>query len=171
MILDQGVTITEDNPYKICFVCLGNICRSPTAEGIFQNFVNKRGLQAYFEVDSAGTSAYHSGDSADENAQEIARQNDVKLHSKSRQLKSFDLNYFDLIIVMDAENDANVKTLDKAGEYGNKIRLMRAFDPEPGNNDVPDPYFGGIEGFKNVFGILHRSCKKLLNELTKQIEK
>lgn len=169
MALEQARQITNAEPFKICFVCLGNICRSPTAEGIFQDLVNKRELQSYFEVDSAGTSAYHLGETADENAQKIARKNDVELLSKARRLESFDLDYFDLIVAMDLENYSNIKELDKTKEDRDKIVLMRVFDPEPDDKEVPDPYFGGIEGFENVFDILHRSCDNLLDELSKKI--
>lgn len=164
------VKITRDKPLKICFVCLGNICRSPTAEGIFQHLVNERELQPYFEIDSAGTSAYHTGEGANSKAQKIARRHNVKIHSKARRFESFDLGYFDLIIAMDRENFANIQQLDKKKNYGDKIVLLREFDESPDNGQVPDPYYGGMDGFKNVFDIVHRSCRALLIDLEKQID-
>ncbi len=163
------VIITTENPFKICFVCLGNICRSPTAEGIFQHLVNKRELQPYFEIDSAGTSAYHTGESANRNAQKIAQHHEVKLHSKARRFERFDLEYFDLIIAMDKENFANIGQLDAENSYAEKIMLLREFDKSPEDKQVPDPYSGGIDGFENVFNIVHRCCISLLDELEKQI--
>ncbi len=167
----EEIKITKEDPFKICFVCLGNICRSPTAEGIFQHLVNERSLQSYFEIDSAGTSAYHIGESADSNAQKVAAKNSIELLSKARRFEQFDLSYFDLIIAMDLENFSNLKQLDEDGSYGDKIKLLREFDETPEDKQVPDPYFGGIEGFENVFQIVHRSCEKLLDKLKKHIEK
>ncbi|HET6527759.1 MAG TPA: low molecular weight protein-tyrosine-phosphatase [Balneolaceae bacterium] len=170
MNLTIETDITTENPFKICFVCLGNICRSPTAEGIFQHLVNERGLQAYFEVDSAGTSAYHSGQSANQNSQRTANKYGITLHSKARQFKTFDLDYFDLILAMDNQNLANINRLTN-DKHGQKVRPLRAFDPDPEHGEVPDPYAGGREGFENVFKIVKRSCEHLLDELETHIQK
>src|SRR5699024_6178917 len=150
--------ITSDKPFKICFVCLGNICRSPTAEGVFQHLVNERELQAYFEIDSAGTSAYHIGQPANQNSQRTANKYGVDLPSKARQLKPFDIGYFDLIIAMDNQNLANINRLVSDHAHTDKIRSMREFDPRPEHGEVPDPYAGGMEGFENVYEIINRSC-------------
>ncbi len=163
-------TITKENPYKICFVCLGNICRSPTAEGIFQHLVNKRGLQPYFFVDSAGTSAYHIGEPANSKSQWVANQQGVKLHSKARRFNAADLEEFDLILAMDSENYTNIKRLDRDGLFTEKIKMMREFGPQPDEMDVPDPYYGGMDGFQNVFDVLMRSSVNLLDELEGMIE-
>ncbi len=133
--------------------------------------MNERGLQAYFEIDSAGTSAYHEGHSADSNAQKVARQHDVELLSTARRFELFDLNYFDLVVAMDLENVSNIKHLDEAEKYHHKIVLLREFDTEPQDKQVPDPYYGGMKGFKNVFDIVKRSCEKLLDELESLIAK
>ena len=162
--------ITKENPYKICFVCLGNICRSPTAEGIFQHLVNQRGLQSYFYIDSAGTSAYHIGEPANSKSQWVANQQGVKLHSKARRFEPADLEEFDLILAMDSENYSNIIRLDKNGSYAEKIKMMRDFEPKPDSRDVPDPYYGGMDGFQNVFDVIMRSCEGLLDELEKRIE-
>lgn len=163
--------ITKVNPFKLCFVCLGNICRSPTAEGVFQHLVNERELQPYFEVDSAGTSAYHVGESADNRSQQTAQQHGITLHSKARQFESSDLDYFDLILAMDQENLSNIQRLDNGGSFDNKIGMLRDFDPEPGTGEVPDPYHGGTRGFENVFQIVKRSCSNLLDQLEANIQK
>ena len=162
--------ITKDNPYKICFVCLGNICRSPTAEGVFQHLVNERGLQPYFEIDSAGTSAYHVGETANSRSQQIASQHGVTLQSRARRFESFDLDYFDLIVAMDQSNLEDIHQLDSSGKHEGKIRKLREFDPQPEDGNVPDPYHGGIHGFENVFQIVERSCRQLLDKLEDRIE-
>ena len=162
--------ITKENPYKICFVCLGNICRSPTAEGIFQHLVNERGLQAYFYIDSAGTSAFHVGEPANSKSQKTANQHGVQLNSRARQFDPSDLEEFDLILAMDHENFDNLQKMDVKGAYSGKIFLMREFDPQPGTKAVPDPYYGGMDGFQEVYDILYRSCKNLLDRLEERIE-
>lgn len=162
--------ITRENHYKICFVCLGNICRSPTAEGVFQHLVRKRGLDPYFEIDSAGTSAYHVGESANSKSQRTAKKYGIKLRSRARQLEVKDLDYYDLILAMDRENLSNIKQISN-GSHEDKIGLLRNFDPKPGNGEVPDPYYGGLNGFENVFQIVKRSSENLLNKLEAHIQK
>lgn len=164
-LLNFDQNFTAENPFRICFVCLGNICRSPTAEGIFQHQVTKRGLQDYFVVDSAGTSAFHIGEPANSKSRAIAKEHGVELTSRARQLVSSDLDTFELIIVMDQENLRNAHLLAANDAEKNKIRLMRDFDPIPEDGQVPDPYYGGISGFKNVYDILDRSCSSLLDEI------
>lgn len=161
--------INRENHYKICFVCLGNICRSPTAEGIFQHLVNERNLQPYFEVDSAGTSAYHVGETANSKSQRTANKHGITLRSKARQFERFDLEYFHLILAMDNENMQNILQIAD-DQHKHKIGKMRDFDPQPGDGEVPDPYYGGPEGFENVFQIVKRSCITLLDELEPHIE-
>lgn len=162
--------ITLDKPFKLCFVCLGNICRSPTAQGVMQHLVNERSLEACFEIDSAGTSAYHSGESANIHSQDVANQHGVKLHSKSRRLETFDLKYFDLVVAMDLSNEANISELDHRNAYDQKIKLLREYDPESDEIEVPDPYSGGRQGFENVFEIVRRSCANLLDNLESNVK-
>ncbi len=164
-------TITKENPYKICFVCLGNICRSPTAEGIFQHLVNERGLQPYFDIDSAGTSAYHIGEPANSKSQWIASQHGVSLNSRARRFEKDDLDEYNLILAMDHENLRALRRLDGTNDHSGKIKLMREFDPQPDDKEVPDPYYGGMNGFQRVFDVLKRSSEALLDELEEQIEK
>ena len=163
--------ITKESPFKIVFVCLGNICRSPTAEGIFQHLVNERGLDPYFYVDSAGTSAYHIGEPANSKSQKLANEHGVELRSRARQFEKNDLEEFDLIVAMDRENLANIKSLDGSEAFEEKIVLLREFDPNPGDGEVPDPYFGGMDGFKNVFDIVKRSSEALLDELEEKVSR
>lgn len=170
MKLTLDKTITKDNPLKICFVCLGNICRSPTAEGIFRHLVDERSLNSYFEIDSAGTSAYHIGESANSKSRQIAQQRGISLDSKARKFVRGDLAYFDLILAMDNENLADIQQMDAESAHDQKVMRLREFDPNPGDKEVPDPYYGGIKGFENVFDVVKRSCENLLDELEKHIE-
>lgn len=164
-------TISTDSPYRICFVCLGNICRSPTAEGIFQHIVRQAGVDHYFYIDSAGTAAYHIGNPANSKSRQVALDNGVELLSRARQIDPRDLEEFDLIIAMDNENLKNIRHLDPAGLYHHKIKRMRDFDPEPEGGEVPDPYYGGMEGFRNVYKILYRSCENLFRKFEPRIQK
>ncbi len=163
--------ITKEDPYNVCFVCLGNICRSPTAEGIFQHLVNERKLSPYFFIDSAGTSAYHIDEPANSKSQWTADQHGIKLHSRARRFEATDLDEFDLILAMDQENLRNLRKLSRNGQHTEKIKLIRNFDPQPEDGEVPDPYYGGMNGFQNVFNVLKRSCESLLDELEGLIEK
>lgn len=162
--------ISKEDPYKLVFVCLGNICRSPTAEGLFIHKVNQKGLDNYFYIDSAGTAAYHVGESANSKSQATANKHGVHLPSKARKFEYADLEEFDLILAMDSENLSNIRELDRKNKFTEKIKMMREFDPEPGNGEVPDPYYGGQEGFENVFRVLDRSTEALLEELNSFIK-
>lgn len=163
--------ITKENPFKIVFVCLGNICRSPTAEGVFQHLVSERGLQPYFYVDSAGTSAYHIGETANSKSQKTANEHGIELRSRARRFELDDLKEFDLVVTMDRRNLKNVKSADSGSDHLDKIVLLRDYDPAPGDGEVPDPYYGGIDGFQNVFNVVKRSCTALLGKLEKNIQK
>lgn len=150
-------------PKHVLFVCLGNICRSPLAEGVFQHLVEEAGALARYRLDSAGTSAYHAGELADERMRGTARRNGIELTSRSRKVRDDDYEAFDLILAMDAENHRNL--LARCPEaHRAKVRMMREWDPE-GNGDVPDPYYGGARGFDQVFEIVMRSCRRLLDDL------
>lgn len=162
--------ITKESPFKIVFVCLGNICRSPTAEGIFQHLVNERGLQSYFYIDSAGTSAYHIGEPANSKSRQTAKERGIELKSRARRFENEDLGEFDMIVAMDHENLENIKALDKSGTFEEKIVMLREYDPSPDDGEVPDPYYGGMDGFQNVFDIVKRSCENLLDELQEKIK-
>ncbi len=157
--------ITRENPYKICFVCLGNICRSPTAEGVLQHLVKQHGLESYFEIDSAGMSAYHIGEAANSKSRDIAQKHGVELLSRARQFDAFDLSYFDLILAMDEDNYHDILSLDRSRAYRGKVAMLRAFDPEPGDGNVPDPYYSRMDGFEHVFKVINRSCDSLIEKL------
>jgi len=162
--------VTKEDPLKVCFVCLGNICRSPTAEGVFQHIVNREGLSALLEVDSAGTAAYHVGEPANSKSRIIAEQNGVSLNSKARKFEYTDFGYFDLVIAMDKENLRDLQRLDRKSQYHDKLFLLRDFDPVPGDKEVPDPYYGGINGFELVYEIVMRSCESLLEAIRPHVK-
>lgn len=151
--------------YKVLFVCLGNICRSPLAEAIFKHKVEERKLAKYLFVDSCGTSNYHIGDPPDERTIANARQNGININHRGRQLGFNDLEKFDLLLAMDKSNLLNIQRLDNSGLYHAKINLMRAFDDAAPQEDVPDPYYGNADGFQHVFEILDRSTHGLLDYL------
>lgn len=136
-----------------------------------QHLVNEIGLQDYFYIDSAGTAAYHIGEAANSKSQATANKHGVQLHSRGRQFISSDFEDFDLILAMDIENFKNIRKLDHSKSFTNKVYMMRAFDSEPGDFNVPDPYYGGMDGFQLVFDVLKRSCENLLNTLADQVEK
>jgi protein-tyrosine phosphatase len=150
----------------VLFVCLGNICRSPLAEGVFRHLVRERGLETHFHVDSAGTSGWHVGASPDARSAETARRRGIMLTGSSRKLTAADLEAFDYVIAMDAENlDAILALAGRAGGARARVHRLREWDPEPGDLDVPDPYYGGPRGFEEVHDIVERSCAALLDHI------
>jgi protein-tyrosine phosphatase len=150
---------------RILFVCLGNICRSPLAKWIVQDLVSKRGLSDAVEIDSCGTGSWHIGEPADPRATMTGRAKGLDTKHRARQLCRDDFERFDVIVVMDRSNQRNVLA---AGAPAEKVRLMRSFDPTSGDDlDVPDPYYGGDEGFENVYRMLVRAAEGLLEEITK----
>lgn len=151
---------------RICFVCLGNIVRSPLAENMFRHHAENQGLAANYAVDSAGTSAYHVGEQPDSRMREVARKRGLEYSGSARQFQPEDFEQFDLIIAMDQDNRRQLQKLAASPEQEKKIRLMREFDPQAGGDQgVPDPYYGGIQGFERVYDIIHRSTKELLKKL------
>ena len=153
-------------PTRILFVCLGNIVRSPLAENIFRHLANEAGLGQKYDVDSAGTAAYHIGDSPDSRMRQVAAARGLDYDGSGRQVSAQDFYDFDLLIPMDTSNYADLIALATKPEQREKIHLMRDFDPQSGDDpSVPDPYYGGIDGFEKVYDIVERSTQNLLQRL------
>ena len=155
---------SDSDRTSVLFVCLGNICRSPLAEGIFDHLVHEAGLDDRFDIDSAGTGAWHVGERPDARAAMVATKHGIELDSRARQITSDDLDRFDYVIAMDRENLRNVSRMVDASDSETEVHLLRTFDEEEGD-EVPDPYYGGASGFETVYEMLHRSCQTLLERL------
>ena len=162
----EAIVTMESDKLQVLFVCLGNICRSPLAEGVFRHLVRQDGLEGRFAIDSAGTSSYHEGDPPDSRASAVAQARGIQLSGQARQLTHSDLQRFDYVIVMDAENRQAVERLARQKAPRAEVHLLREFDSDAaGDLDVPDPYYGGPRGFENVHDIVERSCRGLLEQL------
>ena len=149
--------------YKLLFVCLGNICRSPSAENIMNHLINEAGLADKIVCDSAGTSGYHVGASPDRRMNAAAVKRGIELQGKSRKLTPSDLQQFDLILAMDRENYQDILYLDREGKYEAKVYLMCDFARHKTDKEVPDPYYGGQDGFDYVIDLLLDACAGLLD--------
>lgn len=150
---------------RVCFVCLGNICRSPTAEGTFLHLVEAEKLADRFVVDSAGTGDWHVGDLPDARTRAAALRRGLKLESRARQFAAKDFDRFDHILVMDASNRSNVLRLATTPEAEAKVTLFRSFDPTATTPEVPDPYHGTEADFDEVFEICARASRGFLDHL------
>ncbi|MFO7564441.1 MAG: low molecular weight protein-tyrosine-phosphatase [Enhygromyxa sp.] len=148
---------------SVCFICLGNICRSPTAEGVFTQLVSEAGLREQIAIDSAGTGAWHKGELADKRARAEAARRGLELRSVARQFVRGDFERHDLLIAMDRSNVADLQALARSEAERDKIRLFRSFDPlSPADAEIPDPYYGGPEGFARVFDLCTAASRGLL---------
>ncbi|MEM7513106.1 MAG: low molecular weight protein-tyrosine-phosphatase [Bacteroidota bacterium] len=153
----------------ILFVCLGNICRSPMAEGLFKHKVAQSGLSDFFDIDSCGTGAWHAGESADARMRKTAQKHGIQLTSTARQVQTTDFSRFDYIIPMDDSNLINLQSFVSRMNNANATLVkMRFFDSEAPNEDVPDPYYGGVDGFEDVYNILERSTQAFLEFLVEK---
>jgi protein-tyrosine phosphatase len=156
---------------SVCFVCLGNICRSPTAEGVMRHLVREAGLDHAVEIDSAGTSAYHVGEAPDRRARAAAQKRGIVVGGSSRQFVAGDFARFDYVIAMDRDNHASLTGLASRASAPDrhKIHMLRAFDAASGRDlDVPDPYYGGDRGFDEVLDICDAGCRGLLAHLRRE---
>lgn len=155
---------------KVLFVCLGNICRSPTAEGVFRKLVEKEGLLDIIEIDSAGTHAYHVGEPPDNRAQQTAARRGVDLSQlRGRKATAQDLEQFDYVLAMDIDNYHNLKAIAEPNNAG-RIELFLDYAPELGIREVPDPYYGGPDGFDRVLDMIEEASLGLLAAIRKTHE-
>lgn len=149
---------------RVLFVCMGNICRSPTAEGLFRRLVAERGLDDTIEVDSAGTLSYHQGEPPDARMREAAARRGYELGGTARAVAAVDFERFDLIVAMDRDNLRDLEA--EAGTARSRLRLFSDFLPAGSPVDVPDPYYGGASGFDRVLDLVEVGCPALLAELS-----
>ncbi|WP_417731336.1 low molecular weight protein-tyrosine-phosphatase [Rosistilla oblonga] len=150
-------------PCSILFVCMGNICRSPAAEGVMRRLVEAEGMDDRITIDSAGTIGFHTGKAADRRMRAAAQQRGLELTSRARQVTAADLQAFDLVVAMDADNARDLNALADGGSAN--IVLLSSFLDDDWPSDVPDPYYGGDEGFEFVLEMLDAACPKILESL------
>jgi protein-tyrosine phosphatase len=147
---------------------MGNICRSPTAEGVMRNLLREQGLEDEIQIDSAGTGAWHVGNPPDRRATAAARRRGIVLEGAARQVRPSDFEEYDLLLVADRENLADLRAVAPDEAARAKVRLLREFDPASDGApdlDVPDPYYGGPDGFEDVLDLVEAACRGLLAEV------
>ncbi len=162
--------MTSNHEISVLFVCLGNICRSPLAEGVLAHQLNEAGLSDRVHVDSAGTGAWHVGQAPDTRSIAVAAQNGIELTGSARRVRLEDFFEFELVLAMDRGNLADLKDLESGTGSDAAIKLFLDFDSDPtGDPDVPDPYYGGSDGFQQVFEMVDRTCAALVDHLRDQL--
>jgi protein-tyrosine phosphatase len=154
---------------RVLMVCLGNICRSPMAEGVFRHLLTEAGLDGRIRVDSAGTGSWHAGESPDLRSVRTAAGRGVTLSGAARQVRPEDFRTFDYIVAMDTANLRDLERFRNGVGGPAAVYLLREFDPEGGPGaEVPDPYYGGPRGFEDVFDMVERSCRGLLDHILQE---
>jgi protein-tyrosine phosphatase len=155
---------------RICFVCLGNICRSPTAEGVFRHLAAEAKIDDKITIDSAGTGAWHVGELPDSRSRAAAQRRGYDLTHRARKLVTADFEKFDLILAMDRDNYDTIQRLARGRTQLPMIRMLRSFDPSaPVDAEVPDPYSGEDDGFEEVLDICERACRGLLDHVRERL--
>ena len=151
---------------SVCFVCLGNICRSPLAQGVMESLVKQEGLEKYILISSAGVSGWHVGEPPDSRMHDTAREHGIALNSRGSHFQGHNFKQMDLVLAMDNSNLDTLKSLQPEAETRGKLFLFRSFDPDnKGDLEVPDPYYGGEKGFELVYQMVERTCPKILEYL------
>ena len=163
-----GPSADEAPPTRVLFVCMGNICRSPAAEGVFLHLLAETGLEDCFAVDSAGTGGWHVGHRADRRMIAAAERRGIHLPSRARQIEAADLQRFDHILTMDADNLAAVRRLERQAPGRARISPLTDYCRRLRSPEVPDPYYGGEEGFERVLDLLDDACAGLLEDLLQE---
>ena len=155
----------------VSFVCMGNICRSPTAEAVMRHLVREAGFEHAIALDSAGTGDWHVGEERDKRSRAVAHRRGMPIVGPARQFARSDFDRFDLVLALDEENARHLRHLASTDKARAKIRLLREFEANAGPGaEVPDPYYGGPEGFEHVFDICLAACRGLLEHLRKTYE-
>jgi protein-tyrosine phosphatase len=158
----------NDRRVKVLFVCMGNICRSPTAHGVFRHLVAQAGLAARIEIDSAGTHAYHEGEPPDNRAQATALSRGIDIRDlRARRAATEDFEYFDYVLAMDQDNYQSLSRICPSG-MERKLFLFMDYAPELRVREVPDPYYGGQRGFDQVFDMVEAAARGLLGEISRR---
>ena len=156
-------------PYRLLFVCMGNICRSPAAEAVMRHLIESGGLAGRIECDSAGTIAFHTGNPPDHRMHMAAKNRGINTGGQARQICDDDYHSFDMILTMDDENLVNVRNMAPAGGYPAEIRPFCDFVSGSTAPEVPDPYYGGPRGFETVLDLLEDGCASLLEHVRSQL--
>jgi protein-tyrosine phosphatase len=155
-----------DSPKRICFICLGNIIRSPLAENLFKHLASQAGAGEKYEVSSAGMDDWHVGEPPDDRMRRVAARRGLVYNGRARQFQRRDFDRYDLIVAMDLENRKALLDLARSDQDREKIHLLREYDPHGGPNiPVPDPYYGGPSGFDEVYTVIERSVRGLFENL------
>ncbi|MCB1231416.1 MAG: low molecular weight phosphotyrosine protein phosphatase [Verrucomicrobiae bacterium] len=153
----------SSRPLRLLFVCMGNICRSPAAENVMRHLLEQQGLSHAFELDSAGTIRYHAGNPPDARMTEAARARGIAMTGRARQVKGSDLEKFDWVLVMDRDNLSDVQIMASHHGTGDaKVAMFCDFCDENDEDEVPDPYYGGPEGFEKVLDLLEDGCSGII---------
>ena len=164
--------MTSQHP-SILFVCLGNICRSPLAEGVLAHHLTNAGLLDSVRVDSAGTGAWHVDERPDPRSIEVARRNGIELPGSARRVRPEDFGDFDYIYAMDADNLRDLQHIAVGEDGASGVALFRQHDPHATTDDmdVPDPYYGGSGGFDEVFEMVDRTCRVIVEKLSEELSR
>ncbi|MBN8421608.1 MAG: low molecular weight phosphotyrosine protein phosphatase [Verrucomicrobia bacterium] len=150
------------SPFRLLFVCLGNICRSPAAEGVMRSLIEAEELADRVVIRSAGTGGWHAGKLPDQRMRTAAQNRGYDLSSRARQVTENDLIDYDLVLVMDQQNLRDLRAFDRTSQFGSKIRLFCEFCTDHQESEVPDPYYGGEQGFELVLDLLEDGCRGVL---------
>jgi protein-tyrosine phosphatase len=161
--------VMSQDKIRICFVCLGNICRSPTAEGVMRHLAAEADLADRLHIESAGTSGYHVGDPPDRRSAAAAARRGIRVDGAAQRFEVADFGRFDHVLAMDGANQRTLRRLAPGAESAARVRLLREHDPDaPPGAEVPDPYYGGPRGFEDVLDVVESACRGLLAELSAQ---
>jgi len=156
---------TDHKPFRVLFVCMGNICRSPAGEIVFRHLVEEAGLSDRIHIDSAGTIGYHAGNPPDPRMSETLRNRGHTIAGRSRQITASDLDEFDLILVADQENLSDVRSLAPPERKLDHVQLLTDYCSEHEADHVPDPYYGGPSGFEKVADLVEDACRGVLDSI------